>query len=180
MADIVDVVGGCASLAALLEVSAYPKPGNIHRLRDFKKTKYEHFLASSVAISPWMGKLAKKSMEIKRSELELSEIEVGKTIFRATENMFRWQKGGNIHLGVILLLSPIAAASGIAFNLESIDLCKLRSSLNEVLRSTTSKDSTNIYKAINLAMRKENLGDSEAFDVTDPGSIKKILQNKMK
>ncbi|TFH18815.1 fumarate hydratase, partial [Candidatus Bathyarchaeota archaeon] len=25
-------VGNCASIAALLEVSAYPKPGNIHRL----------------------------------------------------------------------------------------------------------------------------------------------------
>ena len=48
--------GGLASeisrrleLAMLFEVSAYPKPGNVHRTRDYPGTRFEHFLASAVA-----------------------------------------------------------------------------------------------------------------------------------
>ncbi|MEM2622936.1 MAG: triphosphoribosyl-dephospho-CoA synthase, partial [Candidatus Nezhaarchaeales archaeon] len=41
-----------AQLAALLEVSAYPKPGNVHRLRDRWGKRFEHFVAGSVAIGP--------------------------------------------------------------------------------------------------------------------------------
>jgi triphosphoribosyl-dephospho-CoA synthase len=58
-------VASCAQLAALLEVSAYPKPGNVHRLHDFPTTKYEHFLAGSVAISPSINKVAQTGFEIK-------------------------------------------------------------------------------------------------------------------
>ena len=179
MAEIGDYVGRCASLAALLEVSAYPKPGNVHRLRNLEGTTYEHFLASSVAIAPWMGKLAIRSKEIAAQGLDLSGVGVGRSILGATEDMFRWQTGGNVHLGIILLLSPISAAAGIASEGCSTNLIKLRHSLTQVLRSTTPSDATDIYRAINMAMRKENLGSHEELDVTDPKSIEKILLNNM-
>lgn len=179
MAEIGDYVGQCASLAALLEVSAYPKPGNVHRLRNFKGTTYEHFLASSVAIAPWMGKMASRSQEVASQGLELSEVGVGRSILGATEEMLRWQTGGNVHLGIILLFSPIAAAAGMASEGHTIDPIKLRHSLTRVLRSTTPADAADIYRAINMAMSKENLGSQEELDVTDPGSIEKIRLNKL-
>ena len=179
MAEIEDYVGQCASLAALLEVSAYPKPGNVHRLRDFEGTTYEHFLASSIAIAPWMGKLASRCKKVASQGLEFSEVGVGRNILGATEEMFRWQAGGNVHLGIILLFSPISAAAGIASEGRTTDPIKLRHSLTRILRSTTPVDAADIYKAINMAMSKENLGSQEELDVTDPRSIEKILKNNV-
>ena len=42
----------CLSLASLLEIAGFPKPGNVHRARNFEKTRFEHFLAGIVAIQP--------------------------------------------------------------------------------------------------------------------------------
>ncbi|WP_455363487.1 triphosphoribosyl-dephospho-CoA synthase, partial [[Eubacterium] cellulosolvens] len=39
-----DEIAAALQLAVLLEVSAYPKPGNVHRTRDFELTRFEHFL----------------------------------------------------------------------------------------------------------------------------------------
>ena len=47
LGDVADHVSRCLQLAILLEVSAYPKPGNVHRTADFQETDYEHFLASA-------------------------------------------------------------------------------------------------------------------------------------
>jgi len=41
-----------AQLAACLEVSGTPKPGNVHRAFDFPDTRFEHFLAGGVALGP--------------------------------------------------------------------------------------------------------------------------------
>jgi len=64
--EVGDLVARCAMLAALLEVSAYPKPGNVHRLRDVPGTRYEHFLAGSVAMGPAMRKLALGGYDARR------------------------------------------------------------------------------------------------------------------
>ena len=45
-------IAGCLELAILLEVSGYPKPGNVHRTADFPETTFEQYLASAVAIAP--------------------------------------------------------------------------------------------------------------------------------
>jgi len=39
-------VSRIAELASVLEVSGYPKPGNVHRTRDFDDMVYEDFLVS--------------------------------------------------------------------------------------------------------------------------------------
>ena len=37
-----------AQLAMMLEVCAYPKPGNVDRCHDYPDTRLEHFLASTI------------------------------------------------------------------------------------------------------------------------------------
>ncbi|MCW4055912.1 MAG: triphosphoribosyl-dephospho-CoA synthase, partial [Candidatus Bathyarchaeota archaeon] len=44
-------VSSSLQLAILLEVSA-DKPGNVNRTASFRSTRYEHFLASAVAVGP--------------------------------------------------------------------------------------------------------------------------------
>ena len=171
-----DMVGRCASLAALMEVSAYPKPGNVHRLKDFPDTHYEHFLASSVTIMPWMKQLASKGKAIKVGGKEWGRLRMGGSILGAVKDMLRWQSGGNVHLGVILLFSPIAAATGAVAEDDVVEASRLRDSIHEIIGAATPRDTVNIYKSINLAMSSENLGRVEELDVTDSASLKYILK----
>ena len=39
-----------AQIASALEVSGYPKPGNVHRTRDFDDMEFEDFIISGVVI----------------------------------------------------------------------------------------------------------------------------------
>ena len=59
--EIAEHVSRCLELAILLEVSAHPKPGNVHRTADFRETRYEHFLASAVAVAPHFKHTAERS-----------------------------------------------------------------------------------------------------------------------
>ncbi|MBT3284306.1 ATP--dephospho-CoA triphosphoribosyl transferase CitG [Candidatus Bathyarchaeota archaeon] len=170
-----DIVGKCTSLAALLEVSAYPKPGNVHRLRDSPNTKYEHFLAGSVSLYPRMRELAEKSLRIRNEDREWTELGVGESILASTKDMMDWQSGGNVHLGIILLFSPLAAAAGSVMREGVVDLEELRGALNKVISGAIPIDAVNIYRAIDEAMSKENLGAVDQLDVKDTSSLDKIL-----
>ena len=174
-----DIVGGCASLAALLEVSAYPKPGNVHRVRDFPDTKYEHFLASSVSLGPKMQYIAEKSHRINKGSRDWSELRIGESIQTAVNDMMKWQSGGNVHLGIILLFSPLAAAAGSVMDENQVDLDELRKSLYTIIEGATPQDSVNIYRAIDVAMSAENLGAVEQLDVTDTSSLDIILEEEI-
>jgi len=169
--SIATTVGNCASLAALLEVSAYPKPGNIHRLNDFPETSYEHFLAGSVALGSVMGELAQRSSVTK----DFAEVRLGQGIIDAVDGMFRWQKGGNIHLGVILLFAPLSAGAGAS----SLEIEGLRGYTRQIIANATALDSIDIYSAIGKAMSSENLGSTDELDVTDRSSSERIRQENI-
>jgi len=170
-----DIVGKCASLAALLEVSAYPKPGNVHRLRDFPDTKYDHFLAGSVSLGSRMRELAEKGDRIGHGSRKYAELGVGEVILVSVKDMMDWQSGGNVHLGIILLFSPLAAAAGSVMKEGVVDLDDLRNALDEVINGANALDSVNIYKAIDEAMSEENLGAVDQLDVKDTSSLDRIL-----
>lgn len=174
-----DIVGRCASLAALLEVSAYPKPGNVHRLRDFPDTKYEHFLAGSISLGSRMKGLAEKGQLIGQGDRKWAELDVGESILASVKDMMDWQSGGNVHLGIILLFSPLAAAAGSVMKKGVIDLGELRRSLDEVISGATPLDSVNIYRAIDEAMSEENLGSVDQLDVKDTSSLDRILDEEL-
>ena len=174
-----EIVGRCASLAALLEVSAYPKPGNVHRLRDFPDTKYEHFLTGSVSLGSRIREIAGKGDRIGNGSRKWSELSVGEYILDSVKDMMDWQSGGNVHLGIILLFSPLAAAAGSVMKEGVVDLEELRSALDEVISGATPLDSVNIYRAIDKAMSKENLGDVDQLDVKDTSSLNRILDEEL-
>jgi triphosphoribosyl-dephospho-CoA synthase len=171
-----DVVGGCASLAALLEVSAYPKPGNVHRLRDFQGTSYEHFLAGGVSLAPWMASLAERGAKAMAQDGGWEEVRLGEHVRGAVEDMMRWQRGGNVHLGIILLFAPLAAAAGASLRVGAVEPGELRDALVKAVAAATPGDAADIYRAIGAAMSVENLGSVERLDVSDPSSIDLILR----
>lgn len=170
-----DYVSRCASLAVLLEVSAYPKPGNVHRTHDFPDTMYEHFLAAGVAIGPTMRRLAVRGFEAVGGSQEWARIGVGGQVLKAVTESLGWQTGGNVNLGVVLLFSPLAAAAGASlFGNERVDVEVLREKLSKVTRTTSPDDAAAVYEAIGKAMTPRVLGEAEELDVTDETSLTRI------
>src|SRR3989304_7786383 len=106
--DAPDHVSKCLQLAILLEVSAYPKPGNVHRTSNFQETGYEHFLASAVALSPYFRYVAEQGVKVFDNTITLSQIGIGKTVRNAVADVLAWQHGGNTLLGAVILLTPLA------------------------------------------------------------------------
>jgi len=171
-------VSKCLQLAVLLEVSAYPKPGNVHRTADFKETRYEHFLASAVASGASFGDDARKGVLVSQGDINLDEIGIGQMIGAAVEHVKAWQSGGNTLLGTIILLVPMAVAAGMTLAGKQFSVSKLRETLTTVLKSTTPIDAANVYDAISIA-KPGGLGKPSKLDVTDPTSKHKILRDKV-
>jgi len=175
-AEAGDYVGRCHALAGLLEVSAYPKPGNVHRLRDAPETLYEHFLAGSVATTPSIRDLASRAY-YESSGGDWGGLGLGEAILEAVEDMLKWQRGGNVQLGVVLLHAPIAAAAGASYGEGGVPLKKVRQILREVVAAGTPRDTVNIYKAIGLAMTRTTLGEVGDLDVADESSLRQIQED---
>ncbi|MBS7631221.1 triphosphoribosyl-dephospho-CoA synthase [Candidatus Bathyarchaeota archaeon] len=172
-----NLVGQCSTLAILLEVSSYPKPGNVHRTVDFPWTRYEHFLAGAVGIEPFMRQLAIRGYNAARSSESWSKIRIGEVIFKAVESSRNWQSGGNVNLGTILLISPLAAASGaILSNRLSFKAEELRQILEKVIQSTSQKDAVSVCKAISTTMSERVLGRVNELDLTNSSTIKEVYQ----
>ncbi|UCC58667.1 MAG: triphosphoribosyl-dephospho-CoA synthase [Candidatus Bathyarchaeum sp.] len=169
-------ISRCLELAILLEVSAYPKPGNVHRTADFPETRYEHFLASAVAIAPSFKNAAEQGIRVSEGKIPPSEVGMGNIIKDAVDRMRRNQSGGNTLLGAIILLAPLAAAAGMVAN--HFSLPRLREKIKVIVESTTPEDAVDVYNAI-FAVNPGGLGKSPKLDVTDPTSKKRILKEQV-
>ena len=172
--EISEHVAGCLQLAILLEVSAHPKPGNIHRTADFPETRYEHFLASAVAVAPHFRHGAERGVQVSLEKIGSESVKIGALIKSAVKSVSVWQRGGNTLLGSIILVSPVAVAAGMTLAKEKFSVVKLRENIRAVVESSTPMDAINVYDAIEIAKPK-GLGKAPKLDVTDPTSKQKIL-----
>lgn len=172
-----NIISGCATLAALLEVSAYPKPGNVHRTRDFPGTRYEHFLAGSIAIGPAMRSLALRGFDVKKGSMHLRDVKIGSHMLEAVKEASSWQRGGNVNLGIIILMAPMAAAAGSVLGAdERISALRLVEVLKDVVRSTTPEDAVVVYDALRLSVPVRVLGQVDELDVFDASATTRIQE----
>ncbi len=176
--ETAEKVAACLQLATLLEVSAYPKPGNVHRTADFLETRYEHFLASAVALASPFKYGAEKGSLVSTGRIKPNDIGVGRIIKNAVVNVSEWQHGGNTLLGAIILLSPMSVAAGMTLVDDSFSVARLRENLKVVVESSTPTDAMDVYDAILIA-KPEGLSEVPKLDVTDPTSRQKILEEKV-
>jgi triphosphoribosyl-dephospho-CoA synthase len=176
--DAAEHVAECLQFAVLLEVSAYPKPGNVHRTADFEETRYEHFLASAVALVSGFKNAAQRGVLVAQGKIGPDGIKMGKLIKDTVEYVKSWQCGGNTVLGTIILLMPIASAAGIALTKKPFSASRLRKHIMRVVESTTPIDAVETYEAISIA-RPGGLGKVPKLDVTDRTSKQKILEDNV-
>src|SRR5947209_4785483 len=134
-------VGLCVQLACVWEATAR-KPGNVHRYRDFEDATYLDFILSAAAIAPVLEGATGRP--------------VGQTILEAVRAT-RLVARTNTNLGIILLLSPLAAISPGE---------SLREGLLRVLDGLDVADARATYEAIRLA-NPSGLGRVAEQDVSD-------------
>jgi triphosphoribosyl-dephospho-CoA synthase len=157
----------CAQLAAAIEVCGWPKPGNVHRTADFPDTRFEHFIAGAIALGPTMREAAIKGITTGLGKLKIDEVGVGKLVKKAVSDVNKWHRGGNTHLGVSLLFTPLAVAAGLTYSTNGrIEKKDLRKNVKRVMTATTSEDAENVYDAI-LTTSSAALGRLEEDDVPD-------------
>ena len=168
--DTNDIVRA-AQLACVLEVTGYPKPGNVHRMHDFDDMKYEDFLVSGIVVGDIIRKTAIRANKTINTH-NFSSIKLGELILEAVTETNKWVET-NTNLGIMMLFVPIAAAAAI-----SPDFCSLRTNIVKIMADTTSEDAVNLYKAINLA-EAGGMGDQEELDVSSEDSQKELLENEI-
>jgi triphosphoribosyl-dephospho-CoA synthase len=163
-------------LSILLEVSAQ-KPGNVNREAGFQNTRYEHFMASAVAIGPAFAKAALQGIRCKEQRIRPDQVNIGEIIKDAISDINAWQHGGNTLLGTVILLSPIAAAAGMALaKKREFSLSELRGNIEFVVESTTPADAVAVYDAINLANPNGLIDKAPTLDLNNPDSKRRIMK----
>jgi len=172
-------VRSCAQLAAVLEASGWPKPGNVHRTKQHPDARYEHFLAGSIALGSSAEAAALKGLLAAKNRVDLSKIGLGKLVRKAVSDIAESHHGGNTHLGVCLLFIPLAAAAAKShIETGAISPHVLRSNVKKIIESTTPKDAVAIYQAIALASSPHEMGKVDgdrAPDLYDKQAKRKIL-----
>ncbi|MEM0370985.1 MAG: triphosphoribosyl-dephospho-CoA synthase [Ignisphaera sp.] len=140
------------ALGIALEVSAFPKPGNVHRLRDFDDTIYEDFIATAIESVYPLYRGIRRGYRYGRS-LDRLRIVYGDVILDMVKTSKIISGGGNTCLGTALLLSPLSIALGrnlmlygeIKIDNILIDACACFKKYSTVL------DAIYFYRAIRIA-----------------------------
>ncbi len=169
-------ISTCLELAVLLEASAH-KPGNVSVVTNFENTRYEHFLASAVAVRPSFERAAEQGVAVSQGRISLTGVGIGQIIKNCVADVNAWQHGGNTLLGTVILLSPIAVAAGMAVVDDDLEIPRLRENVKVVVESTTPEDAVHVYEAIKIA-KPSGLGAASKLDVNDPTSTDRILREK--
>jgi triphosphoribosyl-dephospho-CoA synthase len=140
-----------AQLAMMLEVCAYPKPGNVDRCHDYADTRLEHFLASTIFVRPAF------------EAAERGDGRVG-ALIRQAVSLTAGHAGGNTHFGAFILLLPLIMGGDVR------GACR-------VIAESDCDDAVDFYAAFGLTQVR--MAGSDDLDVNDPRSIAAIRDRGM-
>ncbi len=167
-----DLVGKIAQIASVLEVSGYPKPGNVHRTQDFEDMIFEDFLISGIVIGDLIKKAAKLGGKYKTQPDLYYKIKLGELIKKAVLETNNWVEN-NTNLGIIMLLIPLSAAAGMSDGFH-----ELRDNIDKIMRATTPMDAYNLYDSINIA-DAGGMGERDELDVGSEKAKSELLDKEI-
>ena len=140
-----------AQMAMMLEVSAYPKPGNVDRCHDYADTRLEHFLASTILVRPVFDAAERPGGRVG-------------SLIREAVMRTNGHSGGNTHFGAFILLIPLILGGDIE-------------GARRVVAGTDVADAIEFYAAFGLT--EVRVGESDDLDVNDPASVAAIRERGM-
>lgn len=172
-------LGSCCTLAELLEISASPKPGNVHR--SSKPTQhgksYEQFLSAIIATSPIYVAIAQDAFMLAKNGEDIKEqLHLGPAIKAACESMIAAQSAGNLLLGHILLLVPLVASASIFIGQNQDTRLDFRTIVRDVTCSGNTDDVIALYEGIR-ACNPGGLGKVDKLDVMTPDFDEELRAN---
>ena len=154
-----------AQIASCLEVSGFPKPGNVHRTRDYDDMVFEDFLISGVVIGDTIREAAENV-----DENDLASAELGKYILEAVKETDNWI-ANNTNLGIVMLFVPISVAASISEKFSDV-----RENIVNLMENTTVDDAINLYSAINIA-DAGGMGEQDEYDVASENANQELRNN---
>ncbi|MEM1596327.1 MAG: triphosphoribosyl-dephospho-CoA synthase [Desulfurococcaceae archaeon] len=163
------------ALALVLEASAYPKPGNVHRLRDREGLRYEAFLATGILSMKYFEKGIKRGYYGERQ----LKVLIGDLVFGLLRDVIYKLRSTNTCLGSSLILSVMSVSLGKLLRFEDKNIESLREITRSVVEKTTVFDSIYYYKAIRLASPsyiKPSDNTGEYVNVWDENFDSKLLE----
>jgi len=179
MSIIHDIVTAAIS-SVLLEVTATPKPGNVHRYHDFPDTKYEHFVVSAASMHKPLIDLASRTYN-KVTKGEVNGLDIGKFIFECVSYAKKWYIGGNTNLGTSTIFSiEVPALICTKLLSKTYDPKEVSLWATRIAEKTTIEDAIFFYKAIRAA-NPSYLGrvvEAPIPDVFDQFFEEKLKENK--
>jgi triphosphoribosyl-dephospho-CoA synthase len=140
-----------AQLAMMLEVTAFPKPGNVDRCHDYENTRLEHFLASTILVRPAF------------EHAEQRPGRIGKRIYEAV-SLTSAHKGGNTHFGAFILLIPLIMGEDIPGALH-------------VIGQTTVEDAIAFYLAFQET--EVRILSADEIDVNNPDALVMLRKREL-
>jgi triphosphoribosyl-dephospho-CoA synthase len=166
-----------AQLAIILEVSAYPKPGNVSRLHPFKDTSLDHFLAGGIVVGPILRRAALKGLKAGLGKVPMEKIGLGSYLLQAVRVSLAWHGGGNTNFGTLLLLVPMTAAAGFLRASEKTGVEGLGETVKRMVKKSTVEDAIGLYQAVRTAgvggLGKPPRGLPDASDSQAPKRLRK-------
>ncbi len=150
-----------AQIASALEVSGYPKPGNVHRTRDYDDMVFEDFIISGIVIGDTIREAC--------TDVDVEDPKLGKYILQAVAETDKWIKN-NTNLGIVMMITPIAVAAAIS---DSFD--EIQDNVKLLMENTSVDDACDLYDAINIA-DAGGMGEEDEYDVSSD-SAKQELRN---
>ncbi|MDR0911318.1 MAG: triphosphoribosyl-dephospho-CoA synthase [Methanobrevibacter sp.] len=164
-----DKIAKIAQIASVLEVSAYPKPGNVHRTRDFHDMVFEDFLISGIVIGDIIKSAAINGLKINDSK-SYCDANIGEYILNGVKETDNWIKN-NTNLGIVMMLVPIAISAVISNN-----MAEIQENIGNLMDNTSVKDAMDLYDAINIA-DAGGMGEQSDFDVNSQNAKEELLEN---
>ena len=149
-------------IASALEVSGYPKPGNVHRTRNFDDMEFEDFVISGIVIGDTIREAC--------TDIDVENPQLGKYILQAVAETDRWIKN-NTNLGIVMMTTPIAVAAAISDSFDDI-----RENIKLLMGNTSVDDACDLYDAINIA-DAGGMGDQDEYDVASDNAKNELREN---
>ncbi|MBD3188877.1 hypothetical protein GF325_18760 [Candidatus Bathyarchaeota archaeon] len=171
-------------LSSILEVSASPKPGNMHRFTQpgTYGASFEQFMAAIAAISPVYYQVAEVAMKTGTESFTMNHIHLGFHFKDAMIRMLQSQSGGNLLLGHILLLVPLAAGTGYmrgsGWNASKpANIVELGAVSRNIIQEGTTADVIAMYEGMR-EVQPGGLGKVEKLDINSKHFRKELHERE--
>jgi len=153
--NLIELYSVLLSSGVVLEVATHPKPGNVHRFRDFPDTRFEDFLLTGLVFVGLIRRSILRGVRISKKGPPQGKPVIGDLIYSAVAESKTIHGGGNTCLGTALLLMPLGLSLGYSIALhggDDLDETRLLASVPHLIdRYSSVGDAVYFYRAVRAA-----------------------------